>query len=97
MSAVQRKPALPPRKTHPVADLAALASSPLRSAPAPAADKPVKDQLNVRISRDIMTRLDHALLILSAERGAKLTKADAVEDAITQFLDQHLPGTKSGA
>lgn len=86
---MERKPALPPRKTHPVADLAAAAATVANSKPA-IASRPVKDQLNVRISRELLAQLDRAILVLSVRRGSKLTKAEAVEAAIRDFLDHHL-------
>jgi len=87
VSGVERRPALPPRRTHPVANLAA-AVTPVISTPAPA-NRPVKDQLNVRISRELVAQLDQAILVISVQRGSKLTKAEAVEAAITDFLDRH--------
>lgn len=92
MSGLERKPALPPRRTHPVADLAVAAGSRPASGHVSAdspGTRPVKDQLNVRIGREITTQLDRAVLILSARRGTKLTKADAVEEAIRDYLTRH--------
>ncbi len=85
---MERKPALPPRKTHPVADLAAAAATAETRTPA-IVSRPVTDQLNVRISRELFAHLDQAILVLSARRGSKLTKAEAVEEAIQLYLGHH--------
>ena len=96
MSGLERKPALPPQRTHPVADLAAAAATAAPRKPS-TASRPTKDQLNVRINRDVIAHLDHAILVLSLRRGSKLTKAEAVEEAIADFLDRHQLNGQTGA
>jgi hypothetical protein len=51
----------------------------------------------VRINRDVIAHLDHAILVLSFRRGSKLTKAEAVEEAIADFLDRHQLNGQTGA
>ena len=94
-----RKPALR-GKSHPLETIAAAAATgagtatggrrtTAKSPHREDEDRPVTDQVNVRMRRELNQRLEQAAFTLAAQRGQKTTKVTVIEEALTEYFDRH--------